>query len=376
MTGVKISSHFPGGNIVVDSIKGNRVSLHQDLRDTRGDWFYWAFEVEGMKPGPAYFRFSRGDVIGQRGPAVSTDRGATWRWLGTDHVAGESFRYDFINEKPVRFSMNIPHFPDNFDAFLEGAGSAFPWKRHSLCSTPRGRNNEYFLLGNLGNDAPYHLILTARHHACESMAGYVMEGILSILSDGGDRGRWFRDNVQILAVPFMDRDGVLDGDQGKNRRPHDHNRDYGSDPVHPSVSALKKSVTSLPGKSRKIALDLHCPYIKGGETNHQVYFVGGPGKKNEERVKEFLKVAVPLQTGPVPFTGMNYLPFGTLWNTNDSPEHISCARWMQTVPGMDFASTLEFPYAEAQGIEVIPERARWFGRDLGRGLHRYLSRDR
>ena len=36
---LQIDAEFPGGNIVVDNIKGNDVYLHQDLRDTAGDWF-------------------------------------------------------------------------------------------------------------------------------------------------------------------------------------------------------------------------------------------------------------------------------------------------------------------------------------------------
>ena len=31
---------------------------------------------------------------------------------------------------------------------------------------------------------------------------------------------------KILCVPFVDFDGVVDGDQGKGRNSHDHNRDY------------------------------------------------------------------------------------------------------------------------------------------------------
>jgi murein tripeptide amidase MpaA len=36
-------------------------------------------------------------------------------------------------------------------------------------------------------------------------------------------GRLARERFRFLAVPFMDKDGVEDGDQGKNRRPRDHN---------------------------------------------------------------------------------------------------------------------------------------------------------
>ena len=40
---LNIDADFPGGNIVLDRIEGDTVLLHQDLRDTEGDWFYWYF---------------------------------------------------------------------------------------------------------------------------------------------------------------------------------------------------------------------------------------------------------------------------------------------------------------------------------------------
>jgi len=43
----RIDAGFPGGNIIVDGIEGDTVFLRPDLRDTQGDWFYWAFRVRG-----------------------------------------------------------------------------------------------------------------------------------------------------------------------------------------------------------------------------------------------------------------------------------------------------------------------------------------
>jgi hypothetical protein len=54
----------------------------------------------------------------------------------------------------------------------------------------------------------------------------------ALLSESKD-GRWFRENVEVVIVPFMDKDGVEEGDQGKNRKPHDHNRDYIGESIHP-----------------------------------------------------------------------------------------------------------------------------------------------
>ena len=44
---MNIHSSFTGGNIVLDRIENDIVYLERDIRDTKGDWFYWAFCVEG-----------------------------------------------------------------------------------------------------------------------------------------------------------------------------------------------------------------------------------------------------------------------------------------------------------------------------------------
>jgi len=40
-----IYSDFPGGNIIIDKIKNDTVWFRPDLRDTKGEWFYWYFAV-------------------------------------------------------------------------------------------------------------------------------------------------------------------------------------------------------------------------------------------------------------------------------------------------------------------------------------------
>ncbi len=45
---MRIHSDFPGGNIIFDRIEGDTIYIERDLRDTEGDWFYWAFCVEAV----------------------------------------------------------------------------------------------------------------------------------------------------------------------------------------------------------------------------------------------------------------------------------------------------------------------------------------
>src|SRR5215213_4902724 len=79
---LKIDADFPGGNIAVDAVEGDTVRIHPDLRDTEGNWFYWAFRVTGAQNRTLTFEFTQQQPVGVRGPAVSLDDGVNWSWLG------------------------------------------------------------------------------------------------------------------------------------------------------------------------------------------------------------------------------------------------------------------------------------------------------
>ncbi len=72
------------------------------------------------------------------------------------------------------------------------------------------------------------------------MATYALEGFLSAVLADDACGRQWQENWEVLAVPFLDKDGVENGDSGKNRAPHDHNRDYNEQPLYPEIAALMK----------------------------------------------------------------------------------------------------------------------------------------
>ncbi len=109
------------------------------------------------------------------------------------------------------------------------------------------------------------IILTARHHACESTGSYVLEGVLDDLIDNPIEG------FQILCVPFVDYDGVIDGDQGKNRVPHGHNRDYSDEnpPIFPETSRI---IEYTENNNVCYGFDFHSPWHRGWEHDN-VYIV-------------------------------------------------------------------------------------------------------
>lgn len=367
-----VDAAFPGGNILVEGIDGDHITVRQDLRDTQGDWFYWAFRVRGAEGRTLRFTMATNKFT-VRGPAVSTDAGRTWRWLGGEAVKDRTFSFTFgAEDRDVRFSLGMPYTEENLRRFLDTCPAGTALESRALCRTAKGRTAEYLRFGKLQGEPRHRILLTARHHACEMMANYELEGIVQAVLADDATGRWFREHVEVRAVPFMDKDGVEDGDQGKNRRPHDHNRDYQGEPIHPTVAAVKQMVPQWAGGKLAVALDLHCPAHRG-RGHEEIHFVGGPEADFWRRVTQ-LSAILERETaaGPLVFRERDNLPFGKGWNTVQNGGARSFASWARTVPGVQVATTIELPYAMSSGQEVNAETARAFGRALAAALRTYL----
>lgn len=370
-----IDADYPGGNIVVERIEGDTIVLHPDLRDTEGWWFYWSFRVRGAQGRSLIFTFSGRNPIGVRGPAVSTDGGRSWTWLGAEAVQEASFQYAFpADAGEMRFSFTIPYLEENLQEFLAGYEDHPHLVVRELCTTKNGRSVERLHVGRLDGNPPHRVLVTARHHACESMASYVMEGVLEAILADDDDGSWFQRNVEVLAIPFMDKDGVEEGDQGKNRRPRDHNRDYIGESVHASVGALRTFVPDWSDGRLVVAFDLHCPHIRGPH-NEVIYIVGSANERIWSQQQEFGRLLESLQSGPLVYRASDNLPFGQAWNTGaNMGAGRSFSRWASEVEGIRLAATFEIPYANAGGRPVTAESARAFGGSLARALRSYLER--
>jgi len=361
--GLRVDASFPGGNILVDKIDGDTVSVHQDLRDTAGDWFYWQFRVRGAEGRTLTFQFTQGNVLGVLGPALSKDGGTTWTWLGTESVKGNSFYYAFAADAgDVRFCFSIPYQESDLKRFLAKHAEVGV---ETLCTTAKGRKVERLRVGSGG----IKMLFTARHHACEMIASYVLEGILEEASSNA----WFQMNAEIVAIPFMDKDGVEDGDQGKNRKPRDHNRDYDGESLYASTKAVRESVPAWSGGKLKFALDLHCPTLRGAN-NETIYFVGSENQDNWKKIQRLSELLESMQKGPLVFRSKDNVPFGTAWNSAANyTKGMHFSRWALDLPGIEAASTLEISYANANGTTVTADSARALGRDLARALRKFLE---
>ena len=164
-------------------------------------------------------------------------------------------------------------------------------------------------------------------------------------------GRSFRDRYLLYAVPFVDKDGVEMGDQGKNRKPHDHNRDYGEVSIYPEVRAIKQLDREV---NFVFALDFHCPTLV--MPDHQViYLVGAKTHPpyNLENVTEFarwIKQGLPADA-----------PVGPLvWLRDETESSPKNSRYFGFKEGAIMAATLEFPFAPP-GKTTDAESCRRYG---------------
>ena len=383
---LQIDAGYPGGNVRIVRREGSVFTLAPDLRDTRKKewWFYYNFRLRGPAGVPVTIRFEEKSPVGVRGPAVSRDSGRNWSWLGADSVTKEASGPPVVwsfqavvpeGAREARYAFAPPYVEEDFQRWLAAQRGNPALQVSELCRSRKGRSVEVVRAGCQDPGKARGVVpLTARHHACESMASHALEGLLAAVLAADELGRAWRERWQIVAMPFADKDGVEDGDQGKNRDPHDHNRDYNEAPLYPEIAAWMKLGESL--KPRVVfSLDMHCPHIRG-PWNDRVYFVGGsiPGMAEKERA--FAGVLERVRQGSIPFqVADGYLPSGTGWNTaSNFADGRSSGRWArETFPEAAFAGTIEIAYADALGVEVNADTARALGRDLARAISQYLE---
>lgn len=351
---MRITTDFTGGNIKVLSVEGDYVKVECDLRDTTTDWFYWAFCVKGASGRTITFDFGR-DRLGYFGPAVSKNL-KTWNWAGEETLGDNrfSFTYTFDDDSPTYFAHDMIYSPERFEEFL---------KKHNLNALTfavTDKGNEVKILEFGGGDKT--IVLTSRHHCCESTGTYVLEGVLEHLLKN------LPDGYRVAAVPFMDIDGVIFGDQGKNRHPHDHNRDYIENPVYPSVRELMAYAKE---HNVKFQFDFHSPYHIGGGDD-KVFLVRNllNTKGQDEFASLFHEESANLSFRY--FVGSDIMP-NTSWNTLTNP---TSTKFFSSLPTTELSFTLETAYFGTEENKVSQEGLIELGKAFARALIRYIENHR
>lgn len=362
---IKIASDYPGGNVKVLGIdeKSGVVKIAPDLRDTPSNWFHFDFTVNGAAGMKLRFQFPEGDqsYLSTLGPAISADGGLTWKWLNADgrrHEPANRFDYVFASDDDsVRFAVSIPYTQKHWDEFFRPYLANSAVRPSVLCQSQSGSRAVELVRVPASGKPRFLVVITARHHACETTGSYALEGAFKELLSGSADGRWLRENADCVFVPFMDKDGVENGDQGKDRAPWDYNRDYLRG-RYSSVRAIKELIVGESVDRQIIFLDLHSPYVrslKGCPEQDEVFTFGLRDKTMNARWNVFRRNWSETQRGGMlRYDGKFDIQAGTghaAVTEKAFREGFSGSRhWATTLSNCWFATCVEFGYSRCGGV--------------------------
>ena len=382
---IAVDANVPSGNVIVDGIEGETVRLRQDMRDSK-NWFYWAFRVTGAEGKTVKFVFTdpyAGGPVSCRGPVVTHDGGKTWSYPLDGKTKDNEFTYAFAaDETETWFYQTFQYFPWQWEDFLKrheaDRGKCF--EASVLCKSRKGRDIPKAVFGRIDGQARYRVWLSSRTHCGEAPATYVLEGWLERVFGQDALGAWLRENVEFMVVPFVDFDGVCDGDQGKGRKPHDHNRDYG-EYLYPESKAIADWITERAKCRIDVSFDHHSPWVRN-EYNERIYQTYHADEWNTAAKRLWGRFVMKHQDGSLNYSTADDFPWCFGWNCPNNTANpkpgakplVGLGGWIgENVPNLLINSTYEIPFANAKGSVVTPEKCRAFGKASAAALRDFLE---
>jgi hypothetical protein len=238
-----ILQDFPGGNIeVVELDVLNRSLRFRPAKHKDRGWdCWWYFRMEGMQKGQTW-------TFQLEGSGFTTPRQATY---STDNKFWQQTEEGKKDKNLISYSLKTPS-----ETLWLAWGPPFQLEQAELLVneiTSMNVGAESIVLTtskdghkvpglhwkhNGGKEVPA-VWIQARQHAWESGSSWVCKGLTRWLASGDKDAEWMRDHASIYIIPIMDVDNVQRGAGGKNQIPHDHNRDWGEEPIHPEAGDRK-----------------------------------------------------------------------------------------------------------------------------------------
>ncbi len=202
--------------------------------------------------------------------------------------------------------------------------------------------------------------VAARQHAGETPGSWVLDGIVRAVAAEQPAGPLR--GIEWWVVPFVDLDGVVNGDYGKDSFPIDLNRAWAAMPMRPEVAAIQRDMQYFAeGRARRFVLDLHGP--GGGETRiYQMHCRKDRPRAQREAARRFNEMfcaEIPEQ----PTERLGVVPtYGTRW---DLRHNLSSWAWDEL--GKTLGVTIETAYQPMND-------GQWQGRDDYREIGGRIAR--
>ncbi len=276
MTDLRISAAFDGGNIVsISTQKADdiRLSIRPDQDSAFYQWFY--FRLSGARHQACRLRLE--NAAGAAYPAgwdnyrarASYDR-QHWFLVPTRIENGELI----IEHRPEQDSVYYAYFtPYSWERHLDRLALAQQSARvrsHRLGSTLDGRDLDMLQIGS-AEEGRRRIWITARQHPGETMAEWLMEGVIDRLLDESDPvATALLESAVFYLVPNMNPDGSVRGHLRTNAQGVNLNREWQTPSLARSPEVYHV-MERMQGTGVDLFLDIH------GDESLPYNFVAGCG---------------------------------------------------------------------------------------------------
>ncbi len=298
---MRISSNFDSGNIrVVEANNPENITLaiNKDNNSEFYQWFHFRLDSQTM----VNHKITITDLAKSAYPdgwegyqaVASYDRE---EWFRIDsHFDGNNLVLDFVPEYQTTW---IAYFaPYSFERHLDllaSAQTSFDAKLINLGETLDGRDLDLLQIGQ-PDEGKKAIWITARQHPGETMAEWLVEGLLARLLDSEDGvARALLDKAVLYVVPNMNPDGSVRGHLRTNAAGINLNREWAS----PSMDKSPEVYLVLE-KMAEVGVDMYLD-VHGDEALPYNFVAGSEGNPNyceriatlENRFKQALMQTTP-----------------------------------------------------------------------------------
>jgi hypothetical protein len=176
--------------------------------------------------------------------------------------------------------------------------------------------------------------------------------------------------IEWWAVPFVDLDGAVEGNYGKDSLPIDFNRAWGFMPMRPEVAAIQRDMRHFAeGRARRFVLDLHGP--GGGETRMYQMHCRSNRPRAQRQAAESFSAFFAAEIPEQPPERLGVVPeYGSRW---DLSHNLSSWAWDELDGTLGV--TIETAYQPMnEGHWQTRDDYREIGSRVARAVARWLTR--
>lgn len=152
------------------------------------------------------------------------------------------------------FPYTYSDLQDDLNKIEKDCNSSNFYHRSTLTRTLAGNRCEYLTITSKDKDpksakalAKKGVFISARVHPGESNSSWMMKGVIEFLVGNSPEARALRDNFVFKIVPFLNPDGVINGNYRCSLSGQDLNRRWKapSRVLHPVIFAVKKLIRTF-----------------------------------------------------------------------------------------------------------------------------------